>query len=79
MNQRDRELLDKQLRGYTPPRKDGIMILTVVAVFLAGMTFGGALLARQSDPTRNAASEETAISFLKSAPSKAAMDSSRSN
>jgi hypothetical protein len=64
MNKRDRVLLDKQLRGYTPRRRDGVMILTVVAVFFAGMTVGGVIFQRQSDPTRNVSGEETAISYL---------------
>jgi hypothetical protein len=79
MNKCDRKLLDKQLRGYTPPRKDGVMILTLVAVFLAGVTVGGMLFPRRSDPTRNTPSEATVISLMDSVPSKAAMVSRRSN
>jgi hypothetical protein len=46
MDQRDKELLDKQLRGINPsPRNDSVMILAVVAVFFAGMTVGGFLSA----------------------------------
>ena len=59
MNRRDRQLLDKQLRGYTQQPKDGIVILTVVAVFFAGVTLGGTLFSRQST-----SSNETVISFL---------------
>ena len=33
MEQRDWELLDKQARGLRPPRNDGVIVLTVVAVF----------------------------------------------
>ena len=33
MEQRDWELLDKQVRGLRPPRNDGVIVLTVVAVF----------------------------------------------
>ena len=64
MNQRDRRLLDKQLRGYTQQPKDGIVILTAVAVFFAGVTLGGTIFSRQSDPTRTTSSNEAVISFL---------------
>jgi len=39
MNQRDWELLDKQLWGFSsrPPKNSGVVGLEVVAVFLAGM------------------------------------------
>ena len=38
MNQSDQELLDKQLRGlYPPPRRDGMLIMTIVAVFFGGL------------------------------------------
>jgi hypothetical protein len=32
MEQRDWELLDKQVQGLRPPRNDGVMVLMVVAV-----------------------------------------------
>jgi len=78
MNQRDRELLDRQFRGYNTRGKDGIVTLTVVAVFFAGMTIGGALFPRQSDQTRTS-SEATMISLVNSTPSQAAMGWSPSN
>ena len=37
MEQRDWELLDKQVRERRPPRTDGVIVLSVVAVFFAGM------------------------------------------
>jgi hypothetical protein len=44
MNPQDQELLDKQLRNlHVPPRRDGVVIATIVAVFLGGMIIGGAL------------------------------------
>jgi len=64
MNRRDRELLDKQLRGHTPLQKHGMVIFTVVAVFFAGVTVGGTLFSHQSDLTRTTSSNETEISFL---------------
>jgi hypothetical protein len=41
MDQRDWELLDQQMREYSPPRHAGITGLTVVVVFLAGVILGG--------------------------------------
>ena len=41
MTRRDQELLDRQLRGLgIPERHDGMMILAIVAIFLAGMFLG---------------------------------------
>jgi hypothetical protein len=45
MDPHDQELLDKQLRYlHVPPRRDGIVIATIVAVFLGGIIIGGALV-----------------------------------
>ena len=45
MDRGDRKLLDTQMKRYQPPsRRDGLMILAIVGVFLAGMTAGGFLL-----------------------------------
>ncbi len=53
MNRRDEELLDKQMRRFSPaPRRDGTMMLALVAVFLAGMTVGAFGFAYRSDPIR---------------------------
>jgi len=41
MTRRDQELLDRQLRGlHIQPRHDGMMILAIVAVFVAGIFLG---------------------------------------
>ncbi len=48
MDQRDWELLDKQMRQSTPPRNDGIVVLTIAAVFLAGLAIGGILFGQES-------------------------------
>ncbi len=50
MDQRDLEFLDKQLRGLSPQRNDGIMVLMVVAMFFAGMALGRILFAHESEP-----------------------------
>ena len=60
MDQRDWELLDKQLQGPNPSRRNnGGMFLTVVAMFFAGMTFGGTLFAHESKPMRIASNHTT--------------------
>lgn len=44
MDPQDQELLDKQLRNlHVPPRRNGVVIATIVAVFLGGIIIGGAL------------------------------------
>jgi hypothetical protein len=61
MDSQDQELLDKQLRNlYAPPRRDGIVIATIVAVFLGGMMIGG-LLAKPPAPTRTAATQIASV------------------
>jgi RsiW-degrading membrane proteinase PrsW (M82 family) len=74
MEQRDWELLDKQVRGLRPPRNDGVIVLTwnavaepihvVVAVFFAGMILGGLLVPHESELMRIASNDaRTAISL----------------
>jgi hypothetical protein len=54
MDQRDQELLDKQMRRLTPPpRSEGTIVLAIMAVFIAGMTLGGYLVADREDITRD--------------------------
>jgi hypothetical protein len=44
MDSQDQELLDKQLRHlHVAPRRDGVVMATIVAVFLGGIIIGGAL------------------------------------
>ena len=43
MDRRDQELLDKQMRRLTPQRNDGVIAVLLAAMFLVGMTLGGAL------------------------------------
>ena len=71
MNQRDWELLDKQLWGFSsrPPQNSGVVGLEVVAVFLAGMAVGGVLLTHDSNFKQTASHEAvTAISLLNGLP-----------
>ncbi|HUI21578.1 MAG TPA: hypothetical protein VLZ74_11120 [Methylocella sp.] len=42
MTRRDRELLNKQFRRLNPkPRSNGVLILAIVGVFVAGIVLGG--------------------------------------
>ena len=53
MTRRDQELLEKQLWGVSSrPRQNGIITLTIVAVFLAGIVIGDILFAQQSTPVQ---------------------------
>jgi len=64
MDQRDQELLDKQFRWLRPsPRNDGVMVLAIVAAFVAGITFGGALFAHESDPAQIVSNDAMAAIF----------------
>ena len=64
MDYRDQELLDRQLRKVTPPRHDGILALAIVAMFFAGMTLGGMLVAQEDQPLRIAANDGAPIAAL---------------
>lgn len=68
MNQRDLELLDKELWGVSPspPRSGDITGVALVTVFLAGIAIGGVLFAHDSKPTQIASHDAVAaISLLK--------------
>ena len=61
MNKRDQELLDKQLGRIVPgARHDGIMILTVVAVFFVGLALGAILFPRGIESAQIASNEASA-------------------
>ena len=70
MDQRDQQLLDKQLRQlYPSPRSDGVMTLAILAVFFAGMALGGFLFAYKSEPVQIALNDATpAISLPNGVP-----------
>ena len=67
MEQRDWELLDKQVQELRPPRNDGVIVLSVVAVFFAGMILGGLLVPHESELMR-IADAPAAISLLNGVP-----------
>ena len=65
MNQRDKELLDKQLRRLNlSPRSDGVMVFAFLAAFFTGMALGGFLLAYNSEPVQIASNDVTPQIFL---------------
>jgi energy-converting hydrogenase Eha subunit F len=57
MNQRDQELLDKQMRRLTPPSNEGLIGVMLAAMFLVGMTLGSVLTPHQSAPTQIASTQ----------------------
>ena len=69
MDKHAQKLLDKQLRGITPARHDGVMILAIVMVFLAGIALGGALFPRKSE-----AQQIASYSLLNTAADNAGMN-----
>jgi hypothetical protein len=69
MTRRDLELLDKQLRGLNPPRKDGILGLAVVAVFFIGIAIGGILFANEDAAGGSGAGPQALHSLLARHPS----------
>jgi hypothetical protein len=61
MNQRDQELLDKQLWGVSsnPPRHGGIIGPAFVVVFLVGIAIGNILFAHESKQMQTASHDVT--------------------
>jgi hypothetical protein len=60
MDRHDQDLLNKQLGHLNPPpRRDGAIMLAVVAVFVAGVTVGGFLFADKNELPLRTASTET--------------------
>jgi hypothetical protein len=60
MNQREQELLDKQLHGLSvAPRTDGVMIVGLLIIFLTGILLGSFLYAYSDQPMRMALNDTT--------------------
>ncbi len=67
MDQRDQELLDKQLRLLVPsPPRSGLLMLAIVGVFLGGIAVGGLIFANKTEPPVQTASNDgtAALSFF---------------
>jgi len=54
MNQRDQELLDKQMRRLAPPRNDGAIVVMLAVMFLVGMALGSVLSPHVLSPHESA-------------------------
>ena len=68
MEQRDWELLNKQLHGHQTKLNDGLVVSTVVAVFIAGLILGGLMVPHESKLMRIASNDaRTVISLANSA------------
>ena len=62
MNQRDWELLDKQLGRNNFSRRDNSLdVLMIGAVFFAGIAFGSLVVTHESSPTRVASNHTVAM------------------
>ena len=66
MNERDQELLDKQLWGVSPSplRNSGRTGVAFIAVFLVGIAIGDILFAHESTRTETASHSMTAALLL---------------
>ena len=62
MDRRDWELLNRQLRGANnlPQQTDSLTVLTVVAVFFAGIAFGSLAVTHENKPIRAVSNDTTA-------------------
>jgi len=75
MDRHDRELLDRQMSHFQrAPRPDGLLILVMVGVFIAGLTVGGLLFTLGSNSSTSTASDDgrTALAFLLNGTAKTA-------
>jgi hypothetical protein len=69
MDPQDQKLLDKQLRNlHVAARHDGVVIATIVAMFLGGIIIGGAL-ARMREPAPSAVNPQIAAALIDTASS----------
>jgi hypothetical protein len=71
MNQRDQELLDKQLWGASPtvPRNGGIIGMMFIAEFLVGIEIGDTRFGHESKRIQTASHDVTvALSLLNVGP-----------
>ena len=65
MNRRDRELLDRQMRGFQPsPRPVGLMMLILAGGFLTGMTAGTMIFTSLQSAETASTDGKTALAFL---------------
>jgi hypothetical protein len=75
MNRRDRILLGQQMKHFQPsPRRDGVMVLILVGVFVAGLTAGSFLVTAGSRQAVQTTSDDgkTALAFFLNGTGKTA-------
>ena len=58
MTPHDQELLDKQLRRIDDRPAEGVLMVTIAAVFFAGMAVGGFLFAYADQPPLHLAAND---------------------
>src|SRR5262249_11943945 len=65
MNRRDQEPLARQMRRFQPPeRRGGVIMLVLVAVFVAGMTVGGIFSFASQHVQQPSGDGRTALAFF---------------
>jgi hypothetical protein len=75
MNRRDRVLLGKQMKHFQPsPRRDGVMVLILLGLFVAGLTAGSFLITAGSRQAVQTTSDDgkTALAFFLNGTGKTA-------
>jgi hypothetical protein len=68
MEQRNWELLDKQLHGHQTQLNDGSIVSTVVAAFIAGLILGGLLAPHESELMSIASNDARTLISLAALP-----------
>jgi hypothetical protein len=66
VNQRDLELLDKELWGVSPnpPLERGALGLMLIVAFVGGLLMGGILLAHKNEQTRMTSHDAASVLSL---------------
>jgi hypothetical protein len=52
MDRPDQELLDKQMRRISAPRKAGVIAAMLAVMFVVGVAIGGVVFPHQTEPTQ---------------------------
>jgi hypothetical protein len=52
MDRPDQELLDKQMRRLSAPRKAGVIAAMLAVMFVVGVAIGGVVFPHQTEPTQ---------------------------
>jgi hypothetical protein len=68
MTPHDQQLLDKQLRRVDDRPAEGVLMITIAAVFFAGMAVGGFLFGYADQPPLHLAANDIAAQTTGSVP-----------